>query len=142
MSSTESEISASLDRRSEAAWNKDIDRLMSLYSSDIVYFDVVPPLRYVGAAALRDRFLHWFSLWEGPIGQEVRDVTIMASGDVATAHMLVRASGTLKLGREVGYWLRATDFFRRSGDRWLVTHEHVSLPVDVASGSMVMDLVP
>jgi ketosteroid isomerase-like protein len=124
---------------------KDIDRLMSLYSPDIVYFDLVPPLQYAGAAALRGRFSDWFGRWESAIGQELRDLNISASGDVAAAHMLIRASGTLKTGREVGYWVRVTNTFQRSqrfNDRWLITHEHVSLPVDMATGSAAMNLVP
>ena len=56
--------------------------------------------------------------------------------------MLIRASGTLKNGREVGYWVRATDCCRRSHHGWLITHEHVSLPVDIANGKAVMNLVP
>ena len=121
---------------------KDIDRLMSLYSPDVVYFDLVPPLRYAGAAALRARFLDWFGRWTGSIGQEIRDLNVLASGDVASAHMLIWASGTLKDGREVGYWVRTTNGCQRSNDRWLITHEHVSLPVDMASGRAAMDLVP
>ncbi len=69
-------------------------------------------------------------------------MTILASGDVAAAHMLIRTSGTLKNGREVGYWVRATDSLQRSNERWLITHEHISLPIDMRSGSAVMDLVP
>jgi ketosteroid isomerase-like protein len=142
MASTESEVTALLDDRSEAVWTKDVDRLMSFYSPDIVYFDIVPGLQYTGSAALRPRFLDWFDGFEGPIGQEVRDLNILASGDVAVAYMLIRASGTLKDGREVGYWVRATSCCQRSNDRWLVSHEHVSLPVDFQSGSAAMDLVP
>ena len=56
---------------------KDIERLMSLYSPDIVYFDLVPPLRYVGSAALRRRFLDWFEGFEGPIGQEISDLNVI-----------------------------------------------------------------
>ena len=59
---------------------KDIDRLMSLYSPDIVYFDLVPPLQYVGADALRERFLDWFDSFEGPIGQEITDLNVVESG--------------------------------------------------------------
>jgi hypothetical protein len=33
--------------------------LMSLYSPGVVYFDTVPPRRYTGSTALRDRFLRW-----------------------------------------------------------------------------------
>jgi ketosteroid isomerase-like protein len=142
MASSETEVGALFGRRSEAMGNKDIDRLMSLYSPDIVYFDLVPPLRYTGSDALRSRFSEWFDRWEGAIGQEISDLHVSASGDVAAAHMLIRASGTLKSGRAVGYWVRVTNCCRRSDHRWLITHEHVSLPVDIQSGSAVMDLVP
>lgn len=142
MVSTQTEIEALLDSRSEAIRAKDIDRLMSLYSPDIVYFDVVPPLQYTGSAALRDRFSHWFERWTSAIGQEIRDLKVVADGDVAAASMLIRASGSLTTGRDVDYWLRASNSCRRSDDRWLFTHEHVSLPVDVASGRVVVDLQP
>lgn len=45
MSSNESEIRALLDSRVEACRAKDIDRLMSHYSPDIVYFDCEPLFR-------------------------------------------------------------------------------------------------
>ena len=48
MTLTEYEVRALLDRRSEAIWARDIDGLISCYSPDIVYFDIVPPLQYVG----------------------------------------------------------------------------------------------
>ena len=70
MPSTESEIRALLKRQSDAMRAKDIDRLMSLYSPDIVYFDVVPPLRFVGSAALRARFLEWFDGFKGAIDMD------------------------------------------------------------------------
>jgi ketosteroid isomerase-like protein len=140
--STQSEIRALLADQSEAMRVKDIDRLMSFYSPDVVYFDTVPPLQYAGAAALRGRFLQWFDTWKGPIGMEVRSLDILASGDVAVAHWLNRASGTLKDGREVGSWVRATSCCQRSAHKWLITHEHVSWPVDPKSGSAAKDLVP
>jgi ketosteroid isomerase-like protein len=137
-----SEVRALLDARSDAIRAKDIDRLMSCFSPDVVYFDVVPPLRYGGSAELRARFRHWFDRWTGPIDQEISELSISASVDVATAFMLVRAGGTLVDGHEVGYWVRVTDGLRRSDQAWSITHEHVSLPVDLESGSAVMDLVP
>jgi ketosteroid isomerase-like protein len=142
MDSAQSEIKALLDRWSEAVRRKDIDQLMSLYSPDIVYFDVVPPLQITGAAAVRRNFLRWFDGWSSGIGTERRDVNILASGDIAEAFTLHRTSGTLKDGREVGYWLRVSVCCQRSNDRWLIAREHVSLPVDFQSGRVVMDLVP
>ena len=142
MISTQSDVRELLDGRSEAVWTKDIDRLMSFYSPDVVYFDLVPGLRYTGSDALRARFLEWFDAFEGPIGQETRELTISESGDLAVAFMLIRASGTLKNGREVGYWVRATSCFRRSDHGWSAMHEHISVPVDFDSRSAAIDLVP
>jgi ketosteroid isomerase-like protein len=142
MASTESEIRTLLESWSKAARAKDIDRLMSVYSPDIVYFDVVPPLQFTGTDAVRANFLRWFGGFEGSIGQEVGDSHILVSGDVAVAYMLIRASGTLKDGREVGYWVRATICCKRSNGSWLITHEHISLPFDFETGSVAMDLVP
>ena len=141
MASTQSEVSALLESWSEAIRIKDIDRLMSLYSPDIVYFDLVPGLQYTGSAAVRGNFLRMFDGFKSSIGQEIRGLSILASGDIAVAYMLIRASGTLKDGREVGYWVRATVCCQRSDHRWLIAHEHISLPVDL-SGSAAMDLVP
>jgi ketosteroid isomerase-like protein len=142
MTSTESDVGTLLGIRAEAFRAKDIDRLMPIYSPDIVYFDLVPPLRYTGFVAVRERFLDWFSRWKSSIGQELSDMNIATGRDVAAAHMLIQTSGTLKDGREVGYWVRTSNSFQRSNGRWLITHEHVSLPVDIASGSAAMNLVP
>ena len=142
MASTQSKVRALLESWSEAIRIKDIDQLMSLYSPDIIYFDLVPGLQYSGSAAVRGNFLRMFDGFKGSIGQEIRGLSILASGDIAVAYMLIRASGTLKDGREVGYWVRATVCCQRSNHRWVITHEHISLPVDFASGSAAMDLVP
>ena len=56
---------------------------MSLYSSDVLYFDVVPPLRYVRATALRARFKQWFEAFEGPMKVEARELEVQANGDMA-----------------------------------------------------------
>ena len=106
------------------------------------YFDVVPPLQFIGTSALRNRFLQWFESYEGPIEMEVSEVHIVASSEMAVAYRFSRASGALKKGLEVGSWVRATSCWQRSGHGWLVAHEHVSWPVDPTSSQAVMDLVP
>jgi ketosteroid isomerase-like protein len=140
--STQTEISALLGAQAEAIRTKDLDRLMSLYSSDVMYFDVVPPLRFAGSAALRERFIRWFDDFQGAIAMETRDLAISANDDMAFAHFLSKTSGTLKNGREIGSWVRATSCCRRGNEGWLITHEHISLPVDPATGIAAMDLAP
>jgi ketosteroid isomerase-like protein len=142
MGSTESEVRALFGSQLDAIRAKNLDRLMAVYSPDVVYFDVVPPLHYAGSAALRGRFSEWFDGFRGPIGMDIRDLTISTTGEIAVAHWLSLASGTLTNGREVGSWVRATSCCQRSNHQWLITHEHISLPVDVAGGRAATDLVP
>ena len=142
MASIESELGALLDAQSDAIRMKDLDRLMALYSSDILYFDVVPPLQYAGSAALRRRFAEWFDGYQSTIDLDVRDLRISASGEIAVVTRLSRARGILKNGRAVGSWVRATSTCHKATGEWLVTHEHVSLPVDLESGTPAMGLTP
>jgi uncharacterized protein (TIGR02246 family) len=142
MTSTETEIKALLDTWSAAVAAKDVDGLMTLYAPDIVYFDVVPPLRFSGTEAVRKNFRRWFDIWASGIKSESRDLRILASGDTAIAFKLHRASGTRKDGREIGLWVRVTVACRRVNDRWLITHEHVSVPVEMPGGRAVIDAVP
>jgi uncharacterized protein (TIGR02246 family) len=139
---TLSEVRALLDIREEACRAKDIGRLMSLYAPDSTYFDVVPPLHFDGSAAIRRNFQRWFDEYQGPISLETRGLDISASGDVAFAHMLHRDSGTMKDGQERAVWVRSTVCCQRSNSRWLITHEHISVPVDLRSGRATMDLAP
>jgi ketosteroid isomerase-like protein len=142
MTSMEADVQTLLESWSGATSNKDIDRLMSLYATDAIYFDIVPPLRFTGTAEIRRNFLRWFDTWQSSIGVELREVNILVSGDVATAFMLHRTSGTLKDGREVDYWVRATLGCQRSDRGWSIKHEHISVPVDLKTGRVLMDLKP
>ena len=142
MATAQSQIAALLESQSQAILAKNVDRLMSLYSPDVVYFDVVPPLQYAGAAALRERFSQWFDGYNGAIDMQIQDVHVLGSEDFAVACRFSRVSGTLKNGYEVGSWVRVTSTCQRSDRGWVITHEHVSLPVDLMSGSAAKDLVP
>ncbi|MDP9869481.1 MULTISPECIES: YybH family protein [Streptosporangium] len=130
MTSNDSEVRALLESRVDACQAKDIDRLMSHYSPDIVYYDVVPPLQFAGSDEVRGNFVRWFDEYEGPIGLETHDLAIAANADFALAHMLHLDSGTRKNGLQSAIWVRSTVCCRRSNDKWLITHEHVSVPIN------------
>ncbi|UBU17953.1 YybH family protein [Nonomuraea gerenzanensis] len=125
------ELQALLDSRADACQKKDVDQLMSCYSPDVVYYDVVPPLQFTGADQVRRNFVRWFGEYDGPIALETHDLSIAADADVAFVHMLHLDTGTLKDGSERSVWVRSTVGCRRSGGAWLITHEHISVPIDV-----------
>ncbi|MEV4066321.1 YybH family protein [Nonomuraea dietziae] len=130
MTSNDSDVRALLESRVDVSQAKDIDRLMSHYSSDIVYYDAVAPLQFVGAEEVRRNFVRWFDGYDGPISLETRDLTIATSGDVAMAHMLHLDSGKRTNGLQSAIWVRSTVCCQRSGGKWLITHEHISLPIN------------
>jgi ketosteroid isomerase-like protein len=124
----DSDIRTLLDSRVDACRTKDIDRLMSLYSPDIIYYDVVFPLRFTGSAEVRRNFMRWFDEYDGPIGLETHELRIAIGADVAFAHMLHVDSGTRNNGVEGEVWLRSTVCCQQSSGKWLITHEHISIP--------------
>ncbi len=136
---TQTTFTALLETRVEACRTKDIDLLMSLYSPDIVYYDIVLPHQFVGADAVRSNFLRWFAEYQGDIGLETHDLSVTVDGDVAFAHMLHADSGTRRGGQDMEVWLRATVCARRIDDRWQIIHEHVSFPINPGDWSAVVD---
>ena len=140
--SNEAEIRQWLDRWAKAFRAHDVNAIMSLYAPGVVAYDIVPPLQYVGADAYRKDYEEFLAQYEGPIDIEFRDLHIIASDGVAFATSLQRISGTLKNGQKSDVWVRVTNGFRKLNGRWLDTHDHVSAPVDLASGKAVLDLKP
>ncbi|MFI6218839.1 YybH family protein [Nocardia brasiliensis] len=133
MASQETQIRTFLTSRTEAQRSKDIDRLMSFYSPDIVYYDAIAPLRFVGREDVRRNFVRWFDGYVGPIGLQTHDLTVVAADDVAFANMLHLDSGQRRGGIDLPIWVRETVCLRRTDDAWAITHEHISLPVNPAN---------
>jgi ketosteroid isomerase-like protein len=138
----EIEIKRAIEGLVEALRAKDIDGVMSIYAPDLVSFDIVPPLQYVGADAYRKQWQEVFSSFPGPIDYEIVDLSITVSDDVAFTHSFNRLSGTMNNGQKIGNWLRWTACFRKIGGKWLMMHMHASVPFDLQTGRAVLDLSP
>ncbi len=138
----EAEIQRLLDDGIRSLHDKNIEGVMSLYAQEVVTFDIVPPLRYLGAEALRKLWEEVFSVYHGPIGYEIHDLTITVGDDVAFTHSLNRISGTMTTGQQTALWLRWTACFRKINGKWLIVHHQNSVPVDLEHGKAVLDLKP
>jgi uncharacterized protein (TIGR02246 family) len=138
----EAQIRALIDDRAKAIRAKDIQASLAKYAPDVLLFDIVNPLQWVGADAARKRSAAWFSSFQGPIGYELHDLSIAAGDDVAFAHSLNRVNATRTDGRKLDMWWRATICYRKIDGEWMVTHEHASVPFDAESGQASLDLEP
>ena len=138
----EAAIQRLLDDGIRALRDKNIEGVMSLYAQEVVSFDIVPPLRYLGADAFRKLWEEVFSSFQGPIGYELHDLNITVGDDVAFTHSLNRISGTLNTGQKTDLWLRWTACFRKINGKWLIVHHHNSVPVDLETGRAMLSLKP
>lgn len=136
------EIRGWIDRWTKAVSAKDVDRVMELYTDDVVAYDVVPPLQYIGKAAYRADFQQFFAQYESDLRVETRDLHVGANGDLGYATGLQMISGTLKHGQKSGVWVRFTSLYRKVNGKWLDFHDHVSVPVEIESGKALLDLKP
>ncbi|MFE6968718.1 YybH family protein [Isoptericola sp. NPDC057653] len=121
---------------------KDLDALREVYAADVVSFDVEPPLQHVGIEAKLRNWVRVFDTF-ATVDYELRDLTLTVDDRVAFGHAFGRLSGTLADGTAVpGMWVRGTFGLRRDGDRWVIAHDQVSVPLDVRTGAGITDLEP
>ena len=127
----EKEIRKGLDELVQALRAKDIEALMAHYAPDTVVFDIRPPLRIASAEAYRKNFEAWFASVDGPINYEVSELLVQAREDVAFCHSLSHVRSKRTNGDEADYWVRVTSGLRKMSGRWMITHEHISMPIDL-----------
>ena len=94
LATDEANIRQRINRWVEALRAMDLEGVMSLYAPDIVSFDIVAPLRHVGAKAKVKNWAHAFAMYQRPLGYEIRDLTLTLGDDVAFGRSLNRVSGT------------------------------------------------
>ncbi|WP_040685786.1 YybH family protein [Nocardia vinacea] len=136
------EIRQQIDKVVEGLRAKDLEAVKQLYTTDVVSFDVEPPLQHVGVAAKLANWAKVFTVFEN-VTYELRDLTFTVGDDVAFGHAFARLSGTLKNGATTsGMWVRVTYGMRKIDDTWLIAHDQVSVPLDIPSGKGVVDLEP
>ncbi len=150
----EAQIRQLLDDWAKALCAKDVDGVKSNYAPEIVSFDIAPPLRQrVGADEYGKGLEEWFSTFQDSIGYEIRELEIAVGGDLALAHSIHHLSGkrktsedsdiTVRSGEDTDVWMRSTIGLRKIDGKWLIAHEHTSVPMYMdGSDKAAIDLKP
>ena len=136
-SEDEQEIRALENRYAAAFKARDVTTIMSRYApgKELFVFDMTPPRRHVGFDDYKKDWEDLFAAFSGPVDEyELTDLDITASGNLAYGHNIQRAAFTAKDGSKFDLTVRVTDVYHRMNGKWLIIQEHVSLPVDLASG--------
>jgi uncharacterized protein (TIGR02246 family) len=132
-----------IDNMAKAIRAMDLEGLKACFAPDMVSFDLAgPPLQTVGADAKLKNWEIAFTVFQPPLGYEIRDLTITIGDDVAFGHSFNRFSGTSENGDRIGPWVRYTVGFRKIDGNWFIAHDQVSVPVDFRSGRALLNLEP
>jgi ketosteroid isomerase-like protein len=115
---------------------EDVNAIMKVYVPDesLVIFDIIPPRQYLGAKAFRKDWEDFLTLFKGPLKYEISDLHIEADGTLGYSHSIQRVKGTDTKGQPVDLTWRDTAAYRKIDGKWLIVHEHGSVPVDLATG--------
>ncbi|ABS64154.1 conserved hypothetical protein [Parvibaculum lavamentivorans DS-1] len=124
--SPQQEIAALGARIQEAHAAKDAGALAACYAPEAFFFDLAPPLLHRGFDAASTSA--WFATWDGPIRLETRDLEIVIEGSSAWAAALQHMRGTKTDGEKVDLWFRTTTCFTKRAGKWLILHDHASVP--------------
>jgi uncharacterized protein (TIGR02246 family) len=125
VSTSEAEIRALTEHWVEAVRKKDFDAIMSHYADNVAAFDVPPPLQINGSDSVRRNLVNWLNMFEGPAQVHFEDTQIIAGDDVAFLHTLTSVTPEGESNRS---WVRVTVCYQKIDGKWLVVHEHASLP--------------
>jgi uncharacterized protein (TIGR02246 family) len=111
-----------------AVRRKDFDGILQNHSSDIVMFDVPPPFQSRGLEAYRKTWDVFFSWSSDPIPFDITDMSITAGRDVAFVVATMRCAEPGPNREQKSLDFRLTIGLRKINGRWIITHEHHSIP--------------
>jgi ketosteroid isomerase-like protein len=112
----------------EAVRSRDRAGILRHHSSDIVMFDVPPPLQSKGIEAYDRTWDLFFSWSHDPVVFDILEMSITAGEEVAVVAAVMRCSGRETSGADIELQFRLTVGLRKSAGQWIVIHEHHSIP--------------
>ena len=132
-SRSEQEIRQVIADQQRAICQKNIDLIVARYADEAVVFNVKPPFQIRDKSAWRHEWENSLAHFPASFASETKDLKIIANGDMAVAHYLYRFTG-LPFDPS---WIRNTAVYRKIDGRWLIVHEHGSLPFDPETSKAV-----
>lgn len=138
------EIEALEKRVVAAVQAKDVNAVMANYlpGDSLIVFDVIPPRQYTGWDAYKKD-------WQGVLGgcadspkMDISDLAITTGRRIAFSHSIQHFVCTDAKGNKLDMTLRATDAYRKEKGKWLIVHEHISVPVDLTTSKADLSSKP
>ena len=128
MSADEEAVRDLVESWAAAVHRGDMAGVLDRHDPGIVMYDVPPPEDGVRGIAAYEQTWPGFFRWQENAVFEIVELDVVAGGDVAFAHALLRCGMPDELAEHPDHRLRVTVGLRKVDGRWVVTHEHHSFP--------------
>ncbi|KAA6465241.1 SgcJ/EcaC family oxidoreductase [Acidobacteria bacterium AB60] len=111
-----------------AVRRKDFEAILKNHSSDIVMFDVPPPIQSKGIEAYKTTWDLFFSCSGDSVIFDINTMTIFADKEIAFVIALMHCTEPGPGGERKGLDFRLTIGLQKIDDQWTIVHEHHSVP--------------
>ena len=128
----EARIKSLLEDWAGAVRQHDYSAILAHHSSDIVMFDLPPPLQCRGIEAYKQTWDLMFRHHKPGAAFDIRELAVTAGADVgfAVAIMWCGPDSSCDPKDSAGFEFRLTVGLRKIDGDWRITHEHHSVPAD------------
>jgi uncharacterized protein (TIGR02246 family) len=142
MSMAIEELHDLIDERVTAVAARDGKTLGARQHPDVLAYSVLGALSSKGSGAVDEQMSAWFDGYRDGPHYTVHDLNVDADGALGYCAFVYHVKGTLNDDTDVSMAVRATLVCKRFDGRWLVVHDHESVPFDPATGSALTNLQP
>jgi ketosteroid isomerase-like protein len=133
----EASIRAIMDAWARAIEAKNLDALMAHYAPDVLLYDLKPPYKIVGVPAYKAMWEACLPYFPQKFRSVSRDINLVVGADTAFVSYLNKFEVDGEPHPCAGSWIRVTAGFKKISGKWLIVHEHVSLPYNPMNNTVV-----
>jgi uncharacterized protein (TIGR02246 family) len=135
--SDQAAIKAIMASWARAIESKNLDALMDHYAPDVLLYDLKPPYKIIGVQAYKTMWEQCLPYFPKSFSSVQRDLKLVVGTDSAFAAYINKFEVPGEPHPCANSWIRVTACFQKIAGRWLITHEHVSLPYNPMNNTVV-----
>jgi len=124
----ENKIRALIEAWADAVRRHDLPDILAHHESDVVMFDVPPPLQSRGMDEYKKTWDLFFRYHTPSQAFDIEELAITVGEDVAFAVAIMRCADASS--GPAGFPFRLTIGLRKIDGDWRITHEHHSVPAE------------
>jgi ketosteroid isomerase-like protein len=133
-----------LENYKSAIYEKDDERFVSSFSSNIHIYDCWEDWECIGISKWKEIVKEWFNglSEEGVLLKtDFDDLVVEENSDLAFVHCAVTFAAHNKSGEKLRQMKNRFTFgLRKENESWTITHSHSSLPISMETGKGIFNL--